>query len=174
MVRYFALATIIVVGALVVLANLAPARKPLGVANVRATGTPSAPRIEPTSTARGGAAVVGTAPWALSALPECFVQDFEAHGTYAFARSQLPSGMQPIRPGSRLESVDCVLHVAAHSGLVERGAERLSIPPDAQFLWNPKQLALLRKTGPLAELRLYHMTGRASVSIAPDYLNPPR
>jgi hypothetical protein len=82
--------------------------------------------------------------------------------------------MQPIRPGSRLESVDCVLHVAAHSGLVERGAERLSIPPDAQFLWNPKQLALLRKTGPLAELRLYHMTGRASVSIAPDYLNPPR
>jgi hypothetical protein len=165
---YFAIATILVVGALVVAANFVPAHKPLEVSSVRATGTPSVPRAEATPTPEKVAAVAGNAPWALSALPECFAQDLEAHGTFAFALSKIPPAMQPIAPGHRLETVDCVLHVAAHSGIVERGAERLVIPPDARFLWNSGHLALLRKTGSLGELRLYHLTGGGSISIVPD------
>jgi hypothetical protein len=168
MARYFAIATILVVGTLVFAANFVPAHKPLEVSSVRATGTPTVPRPEATPTPAKVAAVAGNAPWALSALPECFVQDVEAHGTYAFARSRVPPAMQPIAPGHRLETVDCVLHVAAHSGIVERGAERLVIPPDAQFLWNSGHLALLRKTGSLGELRLYHLAGGGAISIAPD------
>jgi hypothetical protein len=114
------------------------------------------------------AGVVGNAPWALSALPECFVQDLEANGTYAFARSKLPAAMQPIMPGYRLQSDDCMLHVRAHSGVVDRGTEQLVIPPDARFFWSSSQLALLRKTGSLGELRLYHVTGRAPIVVGSD------
>ena len=168
MLRYFAIATILVVGAIVIAAHFAGSSKPLGVASVRATGTPSAPRTEPTAMPAHAAGVVGNAPWALSALPECFVQDLVAHGTFAFARSKLPAAMQPISAGYRLRSVDCILHVRAHSGVVDRGTERLVIPPDSRFFWSSSQLALLRKTGSLGELRLYHTSDRAPISIGPD------
>jgi hypothetical protein len=160
MLRYLAIATLLVVGTIVVAAHFTRSGKPLEVASVRATGTPSAPRSEAPATSAHAGGVVGNAPWALSALPECFVQVLAAHGTYAFARSKLPTAMQPILPGSRLQSDDCILHVRAHSGVVDRGTEQLVIPPDAHFFRSSSQLALLRKTGSLGELRLYRVSGR--------------
>ena len=162
MLRYYLVATLLVVGSLVVAAQFSRPAKPIETASVQSSGTPSAPRAQATFTfpPRG---VQGEAPWALSALPECFEQEAEAHGPLAFVRAHLPVGMHVVIAPSVLDAVDCRLRVLPGSGVVERGTERLVIPPKATFFTDGRRFALLRQAGKTAELRVYHRTDREPV-----------
>jgi hypothetical protein len=162
MLRYYLGATLLVVGSLVVAAQFSRPAKPIETASVQSRGTPSAPRAQATFTfpPRG---VHGEASWALSALPECFEQEAEAHGPLAFVQAHLPVGMQAVIAPSVLEAVDCRLRVLPRTGVVERGTERLVIPPKATFFTDGRRFALLRQAGKTAELRVYHRTDREPV-----------
>ena len=166
MLKYLAIATVLVVGPLVVAAHFSKPAKPLETASVQSHGTPSASRAQSASSLppRG---VHGEAPWALSALPECFEQEEEAHGPLAFVRAHLPPRMTPVPAPSVLDAADCKLRVLARSGIVERGTERLVIPPSALFFADEKRFALLRLSGKSAELRVYHRTDRGPVVFTP-------
>jgi hypothetical protein len=170
MLRYFALATVIVVGTLVIAANFARSRTDIEVGGgPRSTATPSAPRPEASGTFPPPG-VHGEAPWALSALPECFEQEEEAHGPLAFVRAHLPAKMQAVAAPSHLETADCALRILAHSVLVERGTERLVITPDARLYTDGRRFALLRRSGKTADLRIYHLSVKGPVRfVAGEY-----
>jgi len=171
--RYYAIATALVVAA--VLLGLAFQRRgpPLDVASVRSEGTPSAPRKQGDAPPppRG---VNGAAPWALSALPECFVQTAKAHGPLPFVRAQIPPSAQPVVGDLRLRVADCTLHVYANAALVERGTEQLFVPADAHFFMNRQTLFLLRRDGEVSELRSYVLAGGAPMLFYPESEPRPR
>jgi hypothetical protein len=171
--RYYLIATFLVVSALLVGTVVQWRKTAFEVASVRSSGTPSAsrPQAQTTYPPRG---VTGRAPWALSALPECFVQDSEARGTAPFVRAQLPPEAQLVPSGSRLVSADCTLRVGARSATVERGTERLVIPPQAAFFIVGRRLALLRRDAAGAELRIYHRSDGAPVAFASGATSPAR
>ncbi len=151
---YLALATVLVVGGLIVATLFAHRRAGLRVASVPAHGTPSPPRREAASTARPDA-VAGDAPWALSALPECFRQEREARGTPAFVAARMPAAARLLAPGVVESTADCTVRVGAESVTVERGSERLIVPPRARIFATGDGYALVRETGKTAELRVY-------------------
>jgi len=155
--RYYLLATVLVIGALAIGANSAHRGPPLDVKSVQATGSPSPARVQAASTLVPGA-VTGKAPWALSALPECFVQESQARGPLAFVLAQLPPRAAPVPHHVVSRVGDCAVHVLEHSALVERGAEALTIPPDARFWVAGSRLAYVRTIGRSAELRVYRRT----------------
>ena len=136
MLRYYLVAMLLVVGSLVVAAHFSRPAKPIETASVQSSGTPSAPRAQATFTVppRG---VHGEAPWALSALPECFEQEAEAHGPLAFVRAHLPAGMHAVIAPSVLDAADCLRLICllsvgeffdAFAGSVSDLREHLSIP----------------------------------------------
>ena len=96
MLRYYVVATILVVGALAAGASFYRPGKPLEVASVQSTGSPSPPRFQAPSS-RTPEPVTGEAPWALSALPECFAQTEEVRGTERFVRAHVPPYARSIR-----------------------------------------------------------------------------
>jgi len=166
MLKYYALATLLVVGALVVAAQFARPRGEIDVSGGPKThGTPSLPRVQAT-VSFPPLGVHGEAPWALAALPECFAQGEEAHGPFAFVRARVPAGMHSVGP-SVLDSADCHLRVLAHVAVVTRGSERLVIPQDAEFFAGDRQFALLRRTGKNAELRIYRRADGGPVVFIP-------
>jgi hypothetical protein len=167
MTRYYAIATAFVIGALVIGANGARRGPAIDVRSVQATGSPSPPRPQSPSTL-APAAVTGAAPWALSALPECFVQESRAHGPVRYVLAQLPMNATQL-PGNVVSRVgDCTVRVFANSALVERGSERLSIPPSARFWVAGRRLAYVRTTGRNAELRVYHRVDNAVLIFVAD------
>jgi hypothetical protein len=167
MLRYYLIASGVVLGALL-LGTLFVHRGPaLRVATVRATGTPSPPRAEAASTLDPGG-VQGVAAWALSALPECFRQERVARGPLAFVRAQLPPGARQLAAGTVVRAGDCTLRVGAGTLGVERGNVRLSLPTPVRTLLAGRLLAVLRRGRSTAELRVYRpATGDWSVSAAP-------
>jgi len=89
--RYYLIATAIVVTFGIIVAALHRPGRDLRVASVKATGSPSPPRREGASTF-SPPPPIGNAPWAMSALPECFHQEHEVHGTWAFVRAARLAG----------------------------------------------------------------------------------
>lgn len=144
----------LVVGGLIVATLFARPHRALRVASVRAHGTPSPPRRQAPSTARPDA-VEGDAPWALSALPECFRQEREAHGTPAFVAAHVPPGARRLAPGVVESTADCTVRVGAQTVTVERGSERLVVPPRAGLYATGGGYVLVRDAGETAELRVY-------------------
>jgi hypothetical protein len=118
----------------------------LDVATVQSTGSPSAPRPQSRSTLVPPD-VNGNAPWALSALPECFEQVLSAHGPAAYVLSQLPPGSQAVRGPAELRNADCRLEIRPNVATVERGAERLVIPPVTQFYRWPDRIGFVHRAG---------------------------
>jgi len=162
--KYYAIATLLVVGSLLVAAQFSGSRTDINVSGgPRSTGTPSVPRPQPT-TSFGPQGVQGEAPWAFSALPECFQQEAEAHGPLAFVRAHVPAGMRPVASPSHLETADCTVHVLAHSVVVDRGTERLEVPPETQMFADDQHFGLLRRTGKTAVLRVYHLPANRRVN----------
>jgi hypothetical protein len=106
------------------------------------------------------APITGDAPWALSALPECLVQMSEAHGSLAYVRAHLPPGAVPIVPPATLVYGDCSITIVGKQAYVRRGADRLRIPPRAQFYRAGDLLALVRESAGGNELRVYEPAGR--------------
>jgi hypothetical protein len=165
--RYYAIATALVIGALVIGASTARRGPPLDVRSVQATGSPSPPRPQSASTLVPPG-VTGEAPWALSALPECFVQESQARGSMRFVLAHLPAHARQLPSHVLSRSGDCAVHVLVNSALVERGGERLTIPPTARFWVAGRRLAFVRTIGANAELRVYHRADRAPLVFVPD------
>jgi len=154
MLPYYAAASALVVGTLVIFASGLGRSPKLRVASVPVHGTPSPARGEAASTFAPGS-VTGEAPWALSAVPECFRQESEAHGSPAFVASRLPAGAQRLAAGTRLAVGDCRLRVGAAVLTLERGGERLVVPRWTRVYSAGALLAVLRDSGGSADLRVY-------------------
>ena len=155
MLRYYAIATGIVF-AVAILAtawvNRDLIRIKIASVNVAVPPKPAEPL------GMGGASegvLRGDAPWALSALPDCLHQREEATGKLAYVRAQLPAGLAPVAPGSKLTYGPCTISVRDGEAYVTRGSDRLRIPPHVQFYRASGVLALLRSSGSTAELRIY-------------------
>lgn len=124
-----------------------------------ATGTPGPAQRD---FRRGGTAgdMDGDAPWALSALPECFRQLSSASGAPAFVRGKMPPGARLVPNGTTIVSADCTLAVRGDEVRVARGADRLRVPPVARlYEASGGRLVLDRRSGGREEVRVYARAG---------------
>jgi hypothetical protein len=144
MLRYFAIATVIVLTIAVYATMRANLALPGHVNFWKATASP--PPVED---------VTGNAPWALSALPDCFEQRADATGAASYVEARLPAGAQLVRPGTRLTYGPCTILVRSDELLVERGSDRMRVPPKARLYTIGTSLALLRTSGSITDLRIY-------------------
>lgn len=115
---------------------------------------PKAAQSEPPSK-RGTGAFIADAGWALSVLPECFTQTSKSTGPLKYVLADLPSGASMLRPGTTVNSADCVVSVTGDTVVVTRGTDRLRVPPIARLYQAPGSLALLRGADDGFELRVY-------------------
>jgi len=154
--RYFAIATLIVLSAAVfatAYVNRDLIRIKIASVVVRVSPKPAAPN---SGESRGsGAPFIGDAPWALSVLPDCLIQTQVSNGDLGYVRAQLPRNMQPLAAPATLHYGPCTISVIDGEAIVRRGNDRLRIPPHVQFYRSGEKLALLRTSGSSAELRLY-------------------
>jgi hypothetical protein len=170
--RYYLAATILVVGALAVGAAFHRPGKPLEVAAVRASGSPSAPRFQAPST-RSPAPVSGEAPWALSAFPECFTQTERVRGPRAYVRAHLPASLHPVPSGRSARSGDCTVDVLGEGLRLKRGEERLFVARARLFQVGgspfersgTRELVLLREAGSSWEMRRYRTAPGARIGL---------
>lgn len=128
MLRYFVIAAILVVGAIVIVTAYDQYRLRIVVRGGRGT---MAPRAEATvrPVAHRERGLRGAAPWALSALPECMLQTQEWTGTLPTVRAHLPHGARQAAPGSALRYGDCTILVSRDQAVVRRGDDVLVVPP---------------------------------------------
>jgi len=126
--------------------------------SAKPSGSPSAPRSQPPSTATAPP-LRGDAPWALSALPDCAHQDAERHGSVAFVRAAIPAGAQAVQ--GRLAAGDCSIAVTPRGILIDRGKDRLRIPAPAQLLRSGERYYLYVQDKKSAVLRVYRL-GRSA------------
>lgn len=98
---------------------------------------------------------MGDAPWALSALPECFAPISKTTGPARYVLAQLPSGLVMARPGVTLYYADCRVRVGDGVAYVDRGTDHLRIPPVSRIYYAPGRLALLRGGAGGLDLRVY-------------------
>ncbi|MDQ6931714.1 MAG: hypothetical protein M3160_00910 [Candidatus Eremiobacteraeota bacterium] len=138
-----------------VLATLAHrSARPLEIRAVQASGSPSPPRRDARSNTHAGN-FIGEAPWALSALPDCLVQQTVWRGGIEAAlRRRVPRAALGVNGGTVLHYHNCTITVRARDAFVVRGADRFHIPPRTQFFITGRQLFMLR-VGKHAELRAY-------------------
>ncbi len=129
----------------------------LKVASVYASVPPKAAQTPPPSQ-RHAVAFKGDAPWALSALPECFVQQSKSTaGTLDYINAHLPKDVRMVRPPQTLQYADCTLRVVDETIYVQRDGDRLRIPPPARLYAGARHIALLRGTEGGYELRVYEV-----------------
>ncbi len=158
MLRYFAIATVIVLSiAVIVTAHSYGDFMRFRLAASRHSPVPQHLRIS----AGGGSSegdVTGDAPWALSALPDCFTQRSETAGSQAYVATRIPAGAQPVADGTRLRYGPCTILVRRSELLVERGSDHLRVPPRATLYTVGNSLVLVRTSGNYAVLRTYEIT----------------
>jgi hypothetical protein len=151
--RYYVIATLIVVA----LGSIAFAFRRTGPelnVSAHAHGTPtvetrfSAPPPAPRP-------FTGEGPWVLSALPECFDEHFRVRGPAAALRVKVPPSADRIAPGTTLHAGECTISIRAHDLLVDRGADRLRVPPEAALYRARGQLVLVARSGKTLEIRRY-------------------
>ncbi len=127
----------------------------LKVASVNVSVPPRAAQTPPPSKRRA-VAFKGDATWALSALPECFVEQSKSTSrTLKYVMAHLPIDLQMVRPPRTLHYADCAVHIVGETIYVDRGADRLRIPPPARLYAGGRHLALLLGTEGGYELRVY-------------------
>jgi hypothetical protein len=98
------------------------------------------------------------APWALSALPECLLQQTVWRArTIAGLRPHLPASAQLIPPGSILNNPKCTLEIRRNDATVTRGKDRFHIPPDSHFYSYDDELIFVRQSR-AAEMRTYKIS----------------
>ncbi|HTZ55649.1 MAG TPA: hypothetical protein VMB20_11355 [Candidatus Acidoferrum sp.] len=148
MLRYFAIATVIVLTIAVYATMRAHLGSLPGHVNFWKATAPPPPADS----------VTGNAPWALSALPDCFAQRSETSGSATYVEARLPAGAQPVPAGARLTYGPCTILVRRGELLVERGSDRLRVPPESRLYTVNGTLALLRTSGSTTDLRIYDIT----------------
>ena len=143
--RYFAISAAIVFTVAVIVAGYANRdRIKLKIASVFATVPPKAADVT-LERKRHAGAVIGDAPWALSALPECFTQTSKTIGTWSFVKAHLAASAIPVGVPATLRYGDCVIRTAPNVVFVDRGEDRMRVPPPAKLYYLPGTgLALLR------------------------------
>jgi hypothetical protein len=153
--RYFALSTALVLAAILVLLAIPRFGSPpsRGPQYHGGRATPSAGTAD-----RGGRrvseGVTGAAPWALSAVPECFHETASFAGPPAFARAHLPAAARRLRAGRYLVA-DCTLLVSIDSAELRRGDDDLRIPAPSRFYVAGGRLVLDQEFGRREEVRIY-------------------
>jgi hypothetical protein len=155
MARYLALATILVLAVLLAVASIRNRPGAGGGHPLYQTGqgTPGPPQTGGFD--RTPLPVTGPAPWALSALPECFRQVSSRAGPPAFARAGFPQAAKLVEAPATLHVADCTLAVAADSVTVRRGENVLVIPPVARLYTDAGGLILDRRDGSSEDVRVY-------------------
>ncbi len=154
MIRYFAIATVIVVA--VVVAMTAWSFRDRITMHVRPTTGPTDLHGGVAGDTRGPRPPFrGSGPWALSAVPNCLLQESESHGSIAYVRSRMPAGAKEVEPGELLHYGPCTIFVADGEVVVVRGQDRLAVPPHATLYRADGLLVLLRTSGESADLRTY-------------------
>jgi hypothetical protein len=152
-IRYYIIATAIVVvfGSIVFAHRLAPPDLRI---SAQPTGTPTVETrfSEAPATARPFS---GQGPWVLSALPGCFDEQSRVSGPLAGVESKLPPAADRIAPGTTLHVGECTLVVRNRDIWVERGADRLRVPPDATLYLVDGHLTLAVRSGGQLEIRHY-------------------
>jgi hypothetical protein len=158
MLRYFALATVIVL-TVVVLATAWENRELIRI-RIASTSVPQSPKpVDSTGDGpRSNVPFVGEAPWALSALPDCLMQVSVSTGPLAYVEAHVPAGATPVAPPATLEYGNCTISVSGDEAYVRRGNDRFHIPAKVRFYRGPASLAVLRSSGAGNELRVYHPT----------------
>jgi len=159
--RYFVIATVLVVGAWAAIAAYHEYRLRIVVRGGSGTMPPHASSSAPPS-ARYARGLRGAAPWALSALPECLLQTEEWKGTLGAVLAHLPRGARSVPPATTLDYGDCAILVSSNRAVVHRGRDWLTIPPVAHlytFASSGGGVALVRSSCAGAEcaavLRVY-------------------
>jgi hypothetical protein len=155
MLKYLLLSTVIVVAVAVGVAawtNRDLIRIKLASVYARAHANPGGGAGVERATA---APLSGDAPWALSALPECLTQTSESRGSFAYVRAHLPARAVPVLPPAKLVYGDCSITIEGDEAYVQRGADRLRIPPRVQFYHAEGELVLIRLATEGDELRVY-------------------
>ena len=126
----------------------------LQIRAVKASGPPTIGRKQPPSQMRPGP-LGAEAPWALSALPECLLQQTVWHArTTAGLQPHMPGAARPIAAGSILTYRNCTLEIRRNDATVTRGKDRFHIPPDSHFYSYDDELIFVRQSR-AAELRTY-------------------
>jgi hypothetical protein len=95
------------------------------------------------------------APWALSALPECLRQTFEATGSHAYVAAHLPAGYELQPSGTVLSYSDCIITTRGKDVLVRRGKDRFSVSPPSELFRKGSSIALIHDAGARSVLRIY-------------------
>ena len=153
MIRYYLIAAAIVVvfGSIVFAHRLvAPDLR----ISAQPTGTPTVEtRVsEAPATARP---FTGQGPWVLSALPACFDEQSRVRGPLAAVQARLPPAADRIAPGTTLQVGTCTIIVRARDIWVDRGPDRLRVPPDAALYRVGGRLTLAVRSGSQLEIRRY-------------------
>ena len=153
MIRYYIIATAIVLifGSIVFAHRLTPPDLRI---SARPTGTPTVEthHAESPATARP---FTGQGPWVLSALPGCFDEQSRVSGPADEVEPRLPPAADRIAPGTTLQVGDCTLQVRARDILVDRGSDRLRVPPAAELYRVDGRLVLAARSGGQLEIRRY-------------------
>ena len=153
MIRYYVIATIIVVaiGSIIFAHRLAAPDLKI---SAQPSGTPTVERhvAEAVTTPPP---FTGQGPWVLSALPECFDEQSRLRGPFAEVASKLPPAADRIAAGTTLRVGACRVEVRARDIWVDRGSDRLRVPPDATLYRVEGRLTLAVRTGKDLEIRRY-------------------
>ena len=130
----------------------------------RAHGTPSPPKREELSTV-SPVPVIGEAPWALSAVPECFEQVRLVRGPASRTRVRLPPGSTHLRAGSVVWVADCKVTVLAREVRLARGTDRLIVPPLAAAYAAGNRLTVVRRFSNQVDVRYYRPSGANALRV---------
>ena len=158
MLRYLLLSAVIVVTIVAIVAAYAMRdRLKLKVASVNVRVPPKAAQSAPPDGVTPPP-LRGSAPWALSAVPECFTPTSKATGTLTYVLRHLPPGARMLRPGAVVDAADCRVVVGQTGVAVERRSDRLVVPAPARLYRSGDALGLLAATPTGYVLRDYVVT----------------
>jgi hypothetical protein len=152
--RYYVIATAIVavIGGLIFAHRLA---SPDLQISAQPTGTPTVETRVADDAPVTPQPFSGQGPWVLSALPDCFDERSRVRGPIGALEAEFPPASTRIAPGTALRVRGCTLIVRPHDIWVERGADRLRVPPDAALYRVAGRLTLTVRTGGEVEIRRY-------------------
>jgi hypothetical protein len=165
--RYLAIATLLVVAVLVILTNLPRAPHAAAGDPTYSSSTATPGPAQNADRLQTPPPLGGDAPWALSALPECFHEESKRSGSAVFARARFPKGATPVAAGSRLRVADCTLDVAQGSAVVVRGDNRFVLPPVTRFYVAGRHVILDRTDAGRVDVRVYALHAAAEPHFEP-------
>jgi len=166
--------------ALLVIVGLAPCRRAPQDSPYVTRGTPSPATGPDGEPSRAPEPMTGVAPWAMSAVPDCFEQTALVRGTRTYVDARLPSGFIAIPDGAVVRSGDCTVRRVDTALDVRRGdGLRLEVPAVLRFAtrspvaWDTpgrRELLLVVQSGPTLVARRYET--RTGATIAPAIRRP--